>query len=345
MRRRAGERMTAGTHGVGILVFDGMKMLDLSGPAEVFSEANRFGAHYRLTLVSVGGKPVHTSIGLRMPVDGDARAASAFDTFLVLGGDPLPGSPVAPELAAAARRLAQRSARVASVCTGAFVLAAAGLLDGRRATTHWEHAATLARRCPSARVEPDAIFVKDGNTYTSAGVTAGIDLALALVEHDHGPDLARQVARSLVVPMQRAGGQSQFSASLQGPAPKTPVLRLVQEAVQADPTADHSLEALAARVRVSPRHLTRMFRAELDTTPGRYVELIRFDLAKALLDAGHNATEAAAKSGFPSYESLRRAFARHLGLSPTRYQQRFASTDRASRRPRTPARGAGAVTS
>jgi transcriptional regulator GlxA family with amidase domain len=318
-------------HHVGFLVFDGMKMLDLSGPAEVFSEAGRFGARYRLSIVSAGGKPVCSSIGLRVPVDADAGDAPAFDTLLVVGGDRLPASPVDPALAAAARNLASRAGRVASICTGAFVLAAAGLLDGRRATTHWQHTALLARVCPTARVEPDAIFVRDGTTYTSAGVTAGIDLALALVEADHGPDLTRGVARSLVVYMQRSGGQSQFSASLQGPAPQTPVLRLVQDAVQADPTADHSLGALAARVRVSPRHLTRMFRDELDTTPMKYVELIRFDRAKALLDAGHNATEAAALSGFPSYESLRRAFARHLGLSPTRYRQRFTTTGPGSR--------------
>ncbi|MEV5517148.1 GlxA family transcriptional regulator [Streptomyces flaveolus] len=318
--------MASGPHSVGILVFDGMKMLDLSGPAEVFSEANRFGASYRLEIVSAGGVPVRSSIGMRVPVDGDAGAAAAYDTLLVVGGDLLPGPPVDPGLSTAAKVLADRAGRVASVCTGAFVLGAAGLLDGKRATTHWQHTTSLARRCPSTRVEPDAIFVKDGTTYTSAGVTAGIDLALALVEEDHGPDLPRQVARSLVVYMQRAGGQSQFSASLQGPAPRAPVLRLVQEAVQADPTADHGLAALAARVRVSPRHLTRMFRAELDTTPMKYVELIRFDMAKALLDAGHNATEAASLSGFPSYESLRRAFARHLGLSPTRYRRRFATT-------------------
>ncbi|MEU9353510.1 GlxA family transcriptional regulator [Streptomyces griseoloalbus] len=324
-------------HRVGILVFDGMKMLDLSGPAEVFTEANRYGADYRLSVVSVGGEPVRSSIGVRVPVDTDVVAAPAFDTLLVVGGDRLPTSPVDPDLTAAARKLASAAGRVASVCTGAFVLGAAGLLDGKRATTHWQHTALLARVCPTARVEPDAIFVKDGTTYTSAGVTAGIDLALALLEDEHGPGLTRHVARSLVVYMQRSGGQSQFSASLQGPAPQTPVLRLVQDAVQADPTADHSLNALAARVRVSPRHLTRMFRAELDTTPVKYVELIRFDLAKALLDAGHNATEAAALSGFPSYESLRRAFARHLGLSPTQYRHRFSTTGAGSR---TPALGA-----
>ncbi|MDO0929362.1 GlxA family transcriptional regulator [Streptomyces sp. TG1A-8] len=322
---------------MGVLVFDDMKMLDLSGPAEVLSEANRFGADYRLSLVSVGGTPVRTSIGLRVPVDLDTASAPAFDTLLVAGGDLLPGRPVDPGLGEAANRLAAGAGRVASICTGAFVLAAAGLLDGRRATTHWQYTALLARGYPSVRVEPDAIHVKDGTTYTSAGVTAGIDLALALVEEDHGPGPARDVARSLVVYMQRPGGQSQFSAPLRGPAPRTPVLRRIQDLVQADPAADHGLEALAARVRVSPRHLTRMFRAELDTTPMKYVELIRFDMAKALLDAGHSATEAAALSGFPSYESLRRAFARHLGVSPTRYRSRFATTRPVPRRRAEPA--------
>ncbi len=326
--------MAAKEHRVGVLVFDDMKMLDLSGPAEVFSEANRYGANYRLSVVSVDGNPVRTSIGLRVPVDSDTASAPAFDTLLVAGGDLLPVRPVEPDLRAAALRLAGGAGRVASICTGAFILAGAGLLDGRRATTHWQHTALLARGYPSTRVEPDALYVKDGSIYTSAGVTAGIDLALALLEEDHGPGLARDVARSLVVFMQRPGGQSQFSASLQGPAPRTPVLRLVQDLVQADPAADHTPETLAERARVSPRHLTRMFRTELRTTPMKYVELIRFDMAKALLDSGHGATEAASLSGFPSYESLRRAFARHLGVSPTRYRDRFTTTSPAPRRRR-----------
>ncbi|GHD42082.1 GlxA family transcriptional regulator [Streptomyces galbus] len=328
--------MTARAHSVGVLAFDGMKMLDLTGPAEVFSEANRYGADYRLTVVSPGGKPVSSSIGMRVPVDADVADAPAFDTLLVVGGDRLPEAPVEPGLTTATAELASRAGRVAAVCTGAFLLGAAGLLDGRRATTHWQHTALLARRHSRARVEPDAIFVRDGTTYTSAGVTAGIDLALALLEEDHGPDLTRRVARSLVVYMQRPGGQSQFSPSLQGPPPRTPVLRLVQDAVRADPTGEHSLDSLAAAVRVSPRHLTRMFRTELGTTPMKYVELLRFDIAKALLDSGHNATEAAARAGFPSYESLRRAFARHLGISPTKYQHRFATTGTGSRTPAPP---------
>ncbi|WP_432938081.1 GlxA family transcriptional regulator [Kribbella sp. CA-253562] len=313
-------------HHIGILVFDGLKMLDLSGPAEVFSEANQHGADYRLSIVSADGKAVRSSIGMTVPVDLAAGESVAFDTVLIAGGDRIPQRPVDQDLADAARTLAARAGRVASICTGAFILGAAGLLDGKRATTHWRHTTELARRHPSTQVEPDAIYVRDGTTYSSAGVTAGIDLALALLEEDRGPDITRLVAQSLVVYMQRAGGQSQFSASLQGPVPQTPVLRLVMNAVQADPAADHSLPALANRVHVSERHLTRMFRAELDTTPTKYVELIRFDLAKALLDSGRNATEAAEAAGFPSYEALRRAFARHLGISPTRYQQRFRTS-------------------
>ncbi|MCF3961462.1 GlxA family transcriptional regulator [Streptomyces fuscigenes] len=320
--------MGPSAHTVGILVFDGVKLLDVSGPAEVFTEANLNGAAYRLTLVSVGGAPVRSSIGMAVQADADAADAGPFDTLLVAGGDALPGSAVDRDLAAAAAHLAHGAGRVASICTGAFILGAAGLLDGRRATTHWRHTELLARGHPSTRVEPDAIYVKDGTTYTSAGVTAGIDLALALVEEDHGPDLTRGVARSLVVYMQRSGGQSQFSAPLRGAPPRTPVLRLVLDAVQADPTAEHTLDSLAEHVRVSPRHLTRLFRAELQTTPLKYVELIRFDMAKALLDSGHNATEAAALSGFPSYEALRRAFARHLGVSPTHYRRRFTTTAR-----------------
>src|SRR6185437_11737588 len=165
-------------------------------------------------------------------------------------------------------------------------------------TTHWQVAHELAARCPTCRVEPDAIYVRDGSTYTSAGVTAGIDLALALVEEDHGPDLARDVARALVVYMQRAGGQSQFSAPLQGPPPRSPALREITDLVTANPRGDYSLNELAKHLNVSTRHLTRLFHDELSTTPARYVEDIRFDMARALLDQGHTASQAATLDGF-----------------------------------------------
>ncbi|MFF4124062.1 GlxA family transcriptional regulator [Microbispora rosea] len=322
--------MDAAPHRVAILVYDGVTLLDVAGPAEVFKEANRFGAGYRIVLLSPTGADVTSSLGVRIAVDGAVSSEPASDTLLVAGSDLYPRAPVPGELADAARTPAAVAGRVASICTGAFVLAAAGLLDGRRATTHWKVAHELAVRCPTCRVEPDAIYVRDGAVYTSAGVTAGIDLALALVEEDHGPDLAREVARALVVYMQRAGGQSQFSAPLQGPPPRSSALRRITDVVTANPGGNHSLGELAKHLNVSTRHLTRLFRDELSTTPARYVENIRFDMARALLDQGHTATQAATLAGFPSYESLRRVFARKLSISPAAYQRRFGTARRAN---------------
>ncbi|MFB8245706.1 GlxA family transcriptional regulator [Streptomyces sp. NPDC055952] len=320
--------MKSTAHHVAILVYDGVKLLDVAGPAEVFEEANRLGAGYRVRLLSPAGDPVTSSIGIRVAVDGAAAAEQPPGTLVLPGGDVYPRTPIGRDLVEATRALALGAGRVASVCTGAFVLGATGLLDGRRATTHWKVTHKLAERHPRTRVEPDALFVRDGTVYTSAGVSAGIDLALALVEEDHGPDLTREVARALVVYVQRSGGQSQFSAPLRGPAPKAPALRTVTDLVLADPAGRHSLTDLAGHLNMSPRHLTRLFRDELSTTPARYVESIRFDLAKSLLDQGHTATQAALLAGFPSYESLRRVFAREVSLSPAAYQRRFRTTRR-----------------
>ncbi|MFF4897852.1 GlxA family transcriptional regulator [Streptomyces sp. NPDC001068] len=320
--------MSSKTHRVAILVYDGVALLDVAGPAEVFGEANRLGTDYRIALLSTTGADVVSSNGIRTAVDGGPAREPDPDTLVVPGGAVYPRTPVARDLIEAASGLAGRSGRVASVCSGAFVLAAAGLLDGKRATTHWKIARELADRHPAVRVEPDALHVRDGTTYTSAGVTAGIDLALALVEEDHGPDLSRDVARALVVHLQRAGGQSQFSVPLRTPPPRSPALRRVVDMVTADPDGDHSLGALAGRLSLSPRHLTRLFREELATTPARYVESIRFDLAKALLDQGHTATQAAALAGFPGYESLRRVFARELSTTPAAYRRRSGTAGR-----------------
>jgi transcriptional regulator GlxA family with amidase domain len=260
----------------------------------------------------------------------DSRAdrldTARIDTVMVSGGDVFPARPVPDELIAAVRHLAPGARRLASICTGAFVLAASGLLEGKRATTHWRHVKELATFHPGLTVEPDAIFVKDGSTYTSAGVSSGIDLALALVEEDHGAELTRKVAQSLVVYMQRSGGQSQFSASLQGPPPKSSALREVVDLVKADPARSYSVPTLAAKAHVSTRHLTRLFTEEMETTPAKYIELIRIDAAKAMLDAGRTVTETAELSGFGNSETLRRAFISHLGVAPSKYQQRFRST-------------------
>ncbi|MFI6493727.1 GlxA family transcriptional regulator [Streptomyces sp. NPDC050564] len=316
--------MSSGTHHrVAILVYDGVKLMDVAGPADVFAEANRLGADYRIAVLSTTGADVRSSVGIRIAVDGSPATEPAPDTFVVPGGDVYPRTPIRRELVEAARDLAVRSRRVASVCSGVFVLSATGLLDGKRVTTHWKVAGELAARCPKTHVEPDAIYVRDGTTFTSAGVAAGIDLALALVEEDHGSELSRDVARALVVYLQRPGGQSQFSAPLQYPPPRSPALRTVVDRVLADPAGDHSLGELAKHLHVSARHLTRLFREELSSTPGRYVESIRLDLAKSFLDQGHTATQAAALEGFPSYESLRRVFVRELSISPAAYQRRF----------------------
>lgn len=308
---------------VTFVVFDGMKMLDMAGPAEVFAEANHFGARYTVSRVSPSGKAVVTSVGIELPVDGTADAVPDPDTTVVVGGDVLVGAPVPADLVDTVLRLRPRSRRLVSICTGSFMLAAAGLLAGLRATTHWRHAPLLSRAYPDVRVEADAIFVEDGGIFTSAGVSAGIDLALALVEHDHGPDLARAVARNLVVFMQRPGGQSQFSAPLEVRPPRTPSLRAVVDLVSAQPALDHSAGNLAARAGVSTRHLARLFATELDTTPARFVEHVRLDHAKALLDSGHGVAETARAVGFGSAETMRRTFVARLGISPSQYRARF----------------------
>jgi transcriptional regulator GlxA family with amidase domain len=311
-----------------IVVFDGVKLLDAAGPAEVFAEANRFGARYRLEIASVDGEDVTTSIGVRFAVTRTIASITSADTVMVAGGDNLVGQPIDPALVAALASVPARTRRLASVCTGAFILAQAGLLAGRRATTHWQHARRLAKAFPDVGVEPDAIFVRDGDVFTSAGVSSGIDLALALVEMDYGSELVRMVARSLVVYLKRAGGQSQFSVLVETDAPHESPLRAVTDAIIADPRDDHSVRKLAARASMSTRQLTRLFQSELATTPARYVEMVRIDVARTALDAGRTVTDAAAVAGFGSAETLRRAFLTHLGVTPRAYRDRFRTTSR-----------------
>jgi len=311
-----------------IVVFDGVKLLDAAGPAEVFAEANRFGAAYRLKIASVDGRDVTTSIGTRFAVTARIASIESADTFLVAGGDMLVGRPIDPALVDALKTVPIRTRRVASICTGSFILAQAGLLSGRRATTHWRHTGLLARAFPDVAVEPDAIFVRDENVFTSAGVSAGIDLALALVEDDYGADLVRDVARSLVVYLKRAGGQSQFSVLVEADPPRQSALRAVTDAIAANPAADHSVKTLAARASLSTRQLARLFQSELGTTPARYVEMVRIDAARAALDAGRTVTDTARMAGFGSAETLRRVFVNHLGVSPKAYRDRFRTTSR-----------------
>ncbi len=306
-----------------IVVFDGVKLLDAAGPAEVFAEANRFGANYSLEFASVDGRDVTTSIGARFPVTGSISSIDSADVVVVAGGDDLVGRPIDPALVEALKTVPNRTRRLASVCTGSFILAQAGLLSGRRATTHWRHTRLLARAYPDVGVEPDAIFVRDGDLFTSAGVSSGIDLALALVELDYGPELVREVARSLVVYLKRAGGQSQFSVLLEADPPPESALRVVTDAITTDPSADHSVKNLASRASLSTRQLTRLFQSELGMTPARYVELVRIEFARAALESGRNVTEAARLAGFGSTETLRRVFLSHLSITPKAYRDRF----------------------
>ncbi|WP_410813847.1 GlxA family transcriptional regulator [Micromonospora sp. 067-2] len=315
-------------HPVTILVFDEVQLLDVTGPAEVFTTANGHGARYDVRVVSVDGADVRTSSGVRLGVDGDlADLPQRLGTVVVPGRSDWRAAVRDEPVVAAVARLAARTRRVASVCAGAFLLAEAGLLDGRRAATHWKLAADLALAYPAVRVESDPVFVRDGALITSAGVSAGIDLALAIVEEDHGPDLAREVARDLVVFMARPAGQSQFSARLTRRTAPHAVLRSAMDDVSANPAADHATERLADRVGVSPRHLTRLFRSHTGLSPGQYVESVRVEAAQALLEGGDDPVETvAATAGFGSGETMRRAFHQHLGVSPTTYRARFRST-------------------
>ncbi|MFJ9900947.1 GlxA family transcriptional regulator [Streptomyces sp. NPDC091280] len=313
---------------VTVLVFPGARLLDVTGPIEVFATANEFGARYRVQIVSEDGADVITSAGTRISADrsvDDVRGPS--DVLLIPGGPEWETLIKDDALLDAVRRLNGTAACTASVCTGAFLLAAAGLLDGRRATTHWRFTRQLALRYPSVWVEPDAVFVRDGEMMSSAGVSAGIDLSLALVEEHYGAEVARAVAKDMVVFMQRPGGQSQFSVRSQVPYTWHELLRRILDAVVEDPGADHSLTAMARRSGVSVRHLTRLFHEEAGTTPGRYVEQVRVEAAQRLLETSDASMAVVARrTGFGSSESLRRAFARHLGVTPGAFRARFRTT-------------------
>jgi transcriptional regulator GlxA family with amidase domain len=311
---------------VAIIVFDQVQALDVVGPAEVFSQATRLRPPgYAVELVGAGAT-ASSGISLGPPVAiGDCDGP--LDTLMVAGGLGVGDAAGDPALVDWVREAASRSRRVTSVCTGAFVLARAGLLDGRRATTHWASCALLARRHPAVTVEPDPIYVRDGNVYTSAGVTAGMDLALALVEEDLGPEVAMEVARRLVLFARRPGGQAQFSVQLAAQAPAPGPLRDLQAWIAEHLDADLSVGALAARAHMSPRTLARAFARETGMTPGAYVEAARVETARSRLESTRAPLAAIARGcGFGTTETLRRAFHRRLGVAPADYRTRFDTT-------------------
>jgi transcriptional regulator GlxA family with amidase domain len=304
-----------------IVGFPECMSLDVVGPAEVFATA---GA-YEVEVVAPDPEPFFMTNGMRvLPARGIDEVRGAIDTLVIAGGEGTRRAATDPRVVEWVQDAAKRSRRVTSVCSGAFVLAAAGLLDGRRATTHWQWCDTLAAMFPAVEVERDAIFVADGSTYTSAGVTAGMDLALALVEEDLGPEAAREVAQQLVVFLRRPGGQSQFSAQIASPVAEREPLRAVQAYIAANFAADLSVAALAERAAMSPRNFARAFRRETGMTPAAYVESVRVEQARIALEGSDAQVESIARHcGFGTVETMRRAFHRRLGVGPTAYRSRF----------------------
>jgi transcriptional regulator GlxA family with amidase domain len=310
-----------------IVAFPDIQTLDVVGPAEVFSMADALanGGEYAVEVVASSADAITTGSGLRLlPHRSLAGVRGPIDTLIVAGGTGVVHAGKDERLMRWLRSAAPRARRVASVCSGAFLLAEAGLLDGRRATTHWAACAELQRRYPQVEVEDTPIFVRDGDVYTSAGVTAGIDLALALVEDDLGAAVARDVARWLVLFLRRPGNQAQFSAGPAWQPAERPPLRDLQSWIAENLTADLSVAALAERSHMSPRNFARAFRREVGVTPAAYVESVRLDLARAELEAGDASVDAvAAMCGFGTVETMRRAFQRRFDVNPAAYRSRF----------------------
>jgi len=315
---------------IAILAFPRVQLLDVAGPADVFAEAARqLGrpAAYRVQVIGTGAGLLRSSNGLRLAVDATvATQRGRIDTLLVAGSPDIEDMAGDPALYDWLRRQSRTVRRYGSVCSGAFVLAAAGLLDGKRVATHWNATARLAVACPLASVEPDAIYVKDGKLFTSAGVTAGMDLALAMVEEDHGRELALRVARELVMFLKRPGGQSQFSAHLAAQTAERSSVREVQAHVLANLKDDLSVPALARHAGMSERSFARTFRSEAGTTPAEFVENARIDAARRMAEASDLPAKRLADAvGYANVDGFRRAFGRRLGVSLVEYRRRFAT--------------------
>ncbi|MFE2922199.1 GlxA family transcriptional regulator [Streptomyces goshikiensis] len=315
-----------------IAVFPDVDLLDVTGPAEVFALANRETggtAGYRVQLAGRAGGAVATSAGVRLVADlSFAEVGGVLDTLLVPGAvDMHPGGPVARidrDVVEWVKRAAPQARRVASVCAGAHLLAAAGLLDGRTATTHWSTAAQLAADHPAVTVDPDPIFVRSGKVWTGAGISACMDLALALVAEDLGEEVALAVARQLVMYLKRQGGQSQFSVPLSRPPASRRDIDELRMFIADHLDGDLSAAALAGRMCLSERHFARVFRQETGTSPASYVETARVEAARRLLESTDQALdEVAAGCGFGSVETLHRALRKQIGTSPAAYRRRF----------------------
>lgn len=314
------------TRSVVILGFPGVQALDLVGPHDVFTGAALLTeGGYQVSVVSPDGSPVTTPTGLAFVAEAMADPRD-IDTVVLPGGAGVDAARADPATMAWVNRAVANSRRVVSVCTGAFLAAQAGLLDGYRATTHWAFADQLAREFPSITVDSEPIFVRSTPTvWTAAGVTAGIDLALALVEEDHGTEVAQTVARYLVLYLRRPGGQTQFAAPVWMPRARREPIREVQEAIESEPGAAHSITDLARRAAMSPRHFTRVFTDEVGEAPGAYVERVRTEAARRQLEeTDDTVVTIAARCGFGTAETMRRNFIRRIGVSPDQYRKTFA---------------------
>jgi transcriptional regulator GlxA family with amidase domain len=314
---------------IAILAPPGVQLLDVSGPLDVFAEANVQTGKivYRPLVVGTEAAPIRSSSGVRLMPDAviGARHDEKIHTLLVAGYPDIADRAADPAIIAWLRDVTASARRYGSVCGGAFLLAAAGLLEGRRVTTHWAVAGRLAERYPSIIVDEDAIHLRDGRVRTAAGVTAGLDLALALVEEDLGREVAMKVASQLVMFFKRPGGQRQFSRKGEAAPTGRSALQELQRWVIANPAKDHNVAALAKRADLSPRHFARLFRSEVGATPAAWVESIRVDAVRQMLESGRVAPkQVAVKCGFADADTLRRAFSRHVGVTPTEYRKRYA---------------------
>jgi transcriptional regulator GlxA family with amidase domain len=318
---------SAGTR-VALVTLESAQILDVTGPLEVFSSATRFvpSVCYEIELVSAGGGLVRASCGLEFGTVPIAGVHDPVDTLMITGARDMAGPAADTEFLAHVRRLARHARRVTSVCSGAFVLAAAGLLDGRRATTHWAECDLLDRDFPDVTVSPDAIYVRDGNVWTSAGVTAGIDLALALVADDHGREAAAVVARQLVVYLRRSGGQAQFSALLAAQVTDSEPVQDLLAWLPDHLMTDLSVPALARQTNLSERQFSRLFKSEVASTPADYVDRVRVETACRLLETTHGSIEQVARTcGFGTPETMNRAFRRRLNTTPGDHRHHFST--------------------
>ena len=317
--------MSDRSQAIGFLVHDNVTMVDIAGPADVFHHANAFGARYETVLVSADGKAKRASNGHYLTAEAAAGQTGALDTVIIPGAYGMVAKSFEQELVEAVSGLTDDADRIASVCTGAFLLAHNGLLNYRNATTHWTQIERFSRSYPLVRVVPDALFVQDGSIITSAGVSSGVDLALFIVEDDYGPDVARAVVRQMVIFNQRPGGQSQRPVAARVSAPRDHVLRKLLDSITADPAANYSIDAMAAMTNLSASSLSRRFQEATKTTPSRYVEMVRIEAAQAMLQRGATVAAAAAASGFGSAETMRRVFTQKIGMSPSLYLERLTN--------------------